>query len=43
MESGKGFGLLFFRNVCFDSESSRVILFGDMIDKSELSRYFNSD
>lgn len=42
MDSGKGFDLLFFRNVCYDSESARVILFGDSVDKTELARYFQS-
>ena len=42
MNSGKGFDLLFLRNVCYDSESARVILFGDNVDKTELAKYFQS-
>ena len=41
MNSGKGFDILFFRNVCYDSESSRIILFGNSIDRSELAKYFD--
>lgn len=41
MNSGKGFDILFLRNVCYDSESSRILLFGNSIDRSELAKYFN--
>lgn len=36
MDSGKGFELLYLRNVCYDSESSRVILFGNNFDMSSI-------
>ena len=36
MDSGKGFDLLYLRNVCYDSESFRVILFGHNIDMSSM-------
>ncbi|CBK22937.2 uncharacterized protein [Blastocystis hominis] len=36
MDSGKGFSVLYLRNVCYDSESSRIVLFGNEVDKSLL-------
>lgn len=42
IDSGKGFDLVFLRNVCYDSESSRVLLFGDHLDKSLLASVISS-
>ncbi|KAM7457593.1 hypothetical protein BLSTO_01644 [Blastocystis sp. subtype 1] len=38
IDSGKGFDLVFLRNVCYDSESARVLLFGNTLDKSLLTQ-----
>lgn len=43
MDSGKGFSLLYLRNVCYDSESSRIVLFGNEVDKSLLFGMMKSE
>ena len=43
MDSGKGFTLLYLRNVCYDSESSRIVLFGNDVDRSLLFGMMKSD
>ena len=43
MDSGKGFTLLYLRNVCYDSESSRIVLFGNDVDRSLLFGMMQSD
>ena len=43
MDSGKGFSLLYLRNVCYDSESSRIVLFGNEMDKSLLFGMMKSE
>ena len=43
MDSGKGFSLLYLRNVCYDSESSRIVLFGNDVDKSLLFGMMKSE
>lgn len=43
MDSGKGFSVLYLRNVCYDSESSRIVLFGNEMDKSLLFGMMKSE
>ena len=42
IDSGKGFDLVFLRNVCYDSESARILLFGNTLDKSLLTQIMDS-
>ncbi|KAK8801208.1 hypothetical protein WA171_004355 [Blastocystis sp. BT1] len=37
IDSGNGFDLIFLRNVCYDAESMRLILFTDLQDNSKFS------
>lgn len=37
IDSGSGFDLIFLRNVCYDAESMRIILFTDLQDNSKFS------
>lgn len=42
IDSGRGFELVFLRNVCYDAESKRLILFTDLQDNSKYSSIMKS-
>ena len=42
IDMGRGFELVFLRNVCYDAESLRLILFSDIQDNSKFSSIMES-
>lgn len=42
IDTGRGFELVFLRNVCYDAESLRLILFSDIQDNSKFSSFMES-
>ena len=43
IDTGRGFELVFLRNVCYDAESLRLILFSDIQDNSKFSSLMESE